>query len=182
MQAHAASTGRPLRPGAVAAQARHLVPALATIGGGERQNRGPKTIVYGDNDRPIWLHDRLSADDAGIVRGRLCWAPRQSTVGGGTHLDKVELAGVVELGIAVPVVGAAGRIIADGPVLVVKITTGIHHHSRSPRQSPIRRATDIHIDRTGGSLNAKPGDQPDVVLGIEGHRGIAGTGIRSRRC
>ena len=48
--------------------------------------------------------------------------------------------------------------------------------------SPIGRATDEHIDRTGGRiLNAQPGDDPDLVLGIVGHRGVTGTKIDARR-
>ena len=159
-------------------------PGLTTIGGPDRQDRSLKTIVYGDDDRAIRLHDRLSANDAGIVGVCLGCAPRLPTVLGGAHLEEIELAEVVELCIAVPVVGAAGRIIADGPVLVVKITTGIHYHWWSPRQSPVRRAANVHIVNPGRcrAPNAKVGDQPDVVPGIEGHRGIAGTGIWSRRC
>src|SRR6266700_395361 len=154
-------------------------PGLTTIRRPEREDRRLKTVVYGDDDRTIGLHERLSGDDAGMVGSRLCCTPLQSTVGGGAHLDTVEFAKVVELGVAVTIEGAAGRIIADRPVFVVKITTGIHHNGGTKCQSPIGRAADEHIDRTSCRiLNAKPRDQPDFVFRVVGHRGVTGTEIR----
>ena len=64
---------------------------------------------------------------------------------------------------------AGGRSIAGGPVFVVKMTAGIHYDGRAPGQSPIGRAADIHIDRTAWILNTQVGDEPDLVLGVEGH-------------
>src|SRR5438105_10124364 len=91
-------------------------PAIATIGGPERQDRSLKTIVDWNDDRAIGLHKWLPTDDTSFVRSRLGRTPRQSTVGGGAHLDEVSPASVVELGITVPEERAASRSVADAPV------------------------------------------------------------------
>src|SRR5437588_157211 len=109
-----------------------LGPGLTTIGGPDREDRGFKAIVYRHDDRTIGLHDGLSADDAGMVGSRLGHSPRLAPIGGGAHLHPVDVASVVELGIAVTEEGAAGRIVADGPVFVVKLTGSIHHNGSAP--------------------------------------------------
>src|SRR5215813_15139529 len=43
-----------------------IAPGITTIGGPDRQDRVLSTSVYWDDDRTIRLHDRLSANDAGL--------------------------------------------------------------------------------------------------------------------
>src|SRR5213078_4853489 len=100
-------------------------PALAAISRPERQEGRLKTIVDRNDDRPIGLHERLATDDTGLVGRRQCRSPCLAPIGGGAHLHTVDLAKVVELGIAVTEEGAAGRIVADAPVFVVKIPGSI---------------------------------------------------------
>src|SRR6266567_3287760 len=115
-----------------------------------------------------------------IVGGRLPCSPGQSAVGGGTHLDQIAQRIVVEFGIAVAVERACGRIIADAPVFVVKMTICIHHDGAAPAQSAISRAADKHINRPCRGHYAKPGDDPHIVLGVKSNRGITDTAINSR--
>ncbi len=119
-----------------------------------------------------------------IVGGRLSCSPCLSAVGGGTHLDQIAQRIVVKLGIAVAEEQAAGGIIADGPVLVVRMAIGIHRDGIAPGQPPVGRAADEHIDLRGVPIReeAQERDDPDPVPGVKSHGGITGTRIDSRWC
>src|SRR5256714_1610196 len=66
---------------------------------------------------PIGLHQRLAADDDGVHRNRSL-GPGLAAVRRGSHVQLVEVAEVVPLGVAIAVAGAARRVIADRPVLI----------------------------------------------------------------
>src|SRR6266567_3495373 len=161
-----------------------FAPACPAISGGEGHHEKIDTCKAVDrhNHGPAGLHEGLSSDAMRIVARRQGRSPRQSAIAGGAHLDQVTQSIVIKLGVAVAVERAAGRIVADRPVLVVKMAVIIHHDGSAPGQSPIGRAADIHIDRTAWVHNTQVGDEPDIVLGIKGHRGIAGTRVGARRC
>src|SRR5581483_10265551 len=110
----------------------------------------------GHNYCAVWLNQGLSTEAMSTISGGRARPPRQSPIGGGTHLLKVALRSIVVLGITVAIMGAARGIIADRPVFVVEIPWSIHHHGRTPDQSTISRAAHHHIDRTIDILNAKP--------------------------
>src|SRR5260370_27326732 len=146
-----------------------FAPACTTISGGEGDNEKIDTREAVDryNHGPVRLHEGLSPDAMRIVACRQCCSPVQSAVSGGAHLNQVAQRVVVKLGVAVAVERAADRIIADGPVFVVKMTIIIHHDGIAPAQSAISRAADKHINRPGRGHYAKPGDDPHLVLGVE---------------
>src|SRR5437763_13761725 len=150
-------------------------PGFASIIGDEGvHDKGLGRVQNESNDRhnhsAAGLNEWLSADAKIMVGRSLCRAPRFPTIMRGAHLDLVARGSVVELGIAVPVEGAAGCIVAGGPILVVKMTCFIHRYRTTPVQPPISRTVDDHIDRSRRGHNAQGGDQPDLVLGIIGHR------------
>src|SRR3989442_6987534 len=161
-----------------------FAPACPTISGGEGDNEKIDTREAVDryNHGPVRLHEGLSPDAMRIVACRQCCSPVQSGGSGGAHLNQVAQRVVVKLGVAVAVERAADRIIADGTVVVVKMTIIIHHDGIAPRQSPIGRAADKHINRPCRVHYAKPGDQPDPIFGVKSNRGVTGTGIDAWRC
>src|SRR5438309_6493042 len=102
-------------------------------------------------------------------RGR---SPSQSPIGRGAHLLEVVVTRVVKLGITVAIVGTAGRVIADSPVLVVKLPVSRYGDRSAPAQSSRGRAADEHIDNRWNRIpETQVGDYPDLVPGIVGHRG-----------
>src|SRR5437763_16006686 len=56
----------------------------------------------------------------------------------------------------------------------------IHHDGVAPGQSAIGRTAHEHIDRPTWGHDTKPGDDPDVVLGVKGNGWVTGTGIDAR--
>src|SRR5207249_11188482 len=136
----------------------------------------------------------------GVVGGVLGRGPGEAAVGGGAHLDAVAVTVVVELGVAVAVVRAGGRVVASGPVLVqVLAAAGGRHGDRvAPGEPAVGGAADQHrrpqdaglvrahlradaaarritplLSGRGGLLDPQRGDQPGVVLGVVGDRGVA---------
>src|SRR5258708_19554639 len=84
----------------------------------------------------------------------------------------------VGLGIAVTREGAGGSSSGDRPVFVVEYAGSIHCYGIAPCQSPISRTADEHIDGSMYRVNdPKPGDHPDLVLGVVGNRWVTRTGI-----
>src|SRR6266702_982691 len=109
-----------------------------------------------------------------------------SSYPGGTHLDPVTECIVVKLSVAVSKERAGGRIIADGPVLVVEMAIIIHHDGITPGQ-PIGRAADKHVNRTAPIREeTQKRDDPHsfapVGGGVKSHGCITDTCIDSRWC
>src|SRR5262249_50666816 len=107
--------------------------------------------------------------------------------GRGGHLLEVNLECVVELGVAVAEEGAAGRVVTDGPVLVEERALCRHCDGSAPGDALVCRTANHHVHNAASSLvSAQPGDQPDVMTEVEGHRwvtrGEEWTGWRRRRC
>src|SRR5437660_5922176 len=105
---------------------RYGTPARPAIGGGEGHHVPitAREALDRHNHGPARLHEGLAADAMSMVS---CWqrcTPGLSAITRGTHLDQIGFCIVVELGVAVAVERAAGRIIAHGPVLVVKMPIG----------------------------------------------------------
>ncbi len=165
----------------------HRAAPTCTSGGGDERDhfKGLRSVVHESYNRHNHctrrLNERLPAYAKITVARALCSTPCLSAIGGGAHLDLVTHAGVVELGITVPVEGAGRRIIAGGPVFVVKLTGSIDCHRVAPRQPAIGRAADEHIYHSGIPIRekAKGRDHPDFVPGVVGNRGITGTAILS---
>src|SRR5205085_6053398 len=97
-------------------------PTHATIRRLKGQDTAFKAIIYRDDDSATRLHEGLSTDDTGTVGCRLWCSPCLATIGRGAHLHEVAETMVIKLRITVTVEGAAGRIVADSPVLVVEMT------------------------------------------------------------
>ncbi len=147
-------------------------PACASIIGDEGIDGKIETreTINWHNHRPIGLHEGLPTDAKRLVAGHLCRSPVHSAIAGGTHLDPVAQRIVVKLSVTVAKERAGGCIIADRPVLVVKMAIIIHHDWVAPGRAPIGRATDEHINRIGPiRKETQERDQPHRMLGIEGH-------------
>src|SRR5258708_2623619 len=163
-----------------------FAPARTAISGDEGQDVPIATRESLDrhNHGPPGLHKGLSPNGMIMAGCRLCCSPRLSAVGGGAHLDRIVFTGVVKLGIAVAVEWAAGRIIADGPVFVVKLPICIHHDGIVPGQPPVGRTAGEHIDflRVPIGGEAQERGQPDSVPGVKSHGSVTDTGIDARWC
>src|SRR6266852_5852777 len=111
-------------------------------------------------------------------------APTRPAISGVTHLDQIGYTIVVKFGMAVAEERAGLRIIADGPVLVVRMPIIIHHDGVAPGLSPIRRAADEHIDffcvPTGEE--AQEGDDPHPMFGVKSRGCVTDTRIDTRWC
>src|SRR5262249_47542000 len=124
-RAGAVDLGRRQRPLAQAAGDRvvpdggdcgNRAPAHAGIGRVICADRGLVGVGGRHGHGAIGPHDRLAADDAGVVRRR--HAPGEAAVGRAAHLHAVARAVVVPFGVAVAVEWAGRGVVADDPVLV----------------------------------------------------------------
>src|SRR5579884_4010926 len=98
-------------------------PGSASIRGPEIGDRKGVRVQadIGYDYRAIGLNQGLPTEAMSAVSGGLSWSPRQPSVGGGAHLLKVAVRGIVVLGITVSIMGTARAIVADRPVFVIKI-------------------------------------------------------------
>ena len=164
---------------------KRFAPARSAVRGDEGQDEevAPPKAQNRHYHGPARLHQGLAAEAVSVVLRGLPRAPRQSAVAGDAHLDQVAQGVVVKLGVAVAEEGAAGRVIADRPVLVVKVSVIIDDYGSAPGQPAIGRAAHIYIDFRGVAVwgDAQVRDQPDPVPGVERHRGVADRRVDARR-
>src|SRR5262249_26605446 len=73
-------------------------------------------VVDGDNDSAVRADDRLATDNPRVVC--LGCSPGLPAIAGGAHLEEITCAVVVPFSVTVTVEWAAGRVVADNPVLV----------------------------------------------------------------
>src|SRR5579859_7129995 len=91
-------------------------PTGAAIGGIKSADSGLVGVIDRHNHGAIRAHNGLSADDSGIIGRR--GTPCSTTIRRGAHLEQVAGCIIVPFNVAVPVEGAAGRVITDNPVFV----------------------------------------------------------------
>src|SRR6266849_5530617 len=152
------------------------VPARAAV---FRREGGDRVLeaFEGNDHRAVGLDDRLAAQAVRRVGGRKRRAPGQTAVGGRDHLFEVALAEVVELRVAVPEEGAGRRVVANRPVLVKvdlrRVRGGNSRYRITPCLGAVGRAAYQNRRHDPAGQQRYRGDEPDVVLGVEGHRWVA---------
>src|SRR6266852_1730716 len=91
-------------------------PTGPTIGGVKGADSALDGVIDRHNHGAIRAHNGLSADDSGIIGRR--GTPCSTTISRGAHLEQVAGSIIVPFNVAMPVEGAAGRIITDNPLFV----------------------------------------------------------------
>src|SRR5262249_35321567 len=150
------------------------VPGGATVIGREGPfATGATEALVRHDHTAVGLHNGLPPQTVRSVGGGQVGAPGKTAVGRGGHLLEVNLECVVELGVAVAEEGAAGRVVTDGPVLVEERALCRHRDGSAPGDALVCRTANHHVHNAASSLvSAQPGDQPDVMTEVEGHRWV----------
>src|SRR2546421_8315737 len=109
-------------------------PTCTAIRGIKSAYSGLVGVINRHNHGAIRAHNGLSPDDSGII-GR--WGtPCLTTIGRGTHLEKVAGGMIIPLCVTVAVEGTCCRIVTNDPVLI-QVTPGSCREGITPRETTI---------------------------------------------
>ena len=125
------------------------------------------------------MDERLAAKASGIVRRSEAAAPGLSTIARRAHQNVAGAVCLVPFGVAVSIIGTAGGVIANAPVLVVEVS-GVYGDGIPPMQA-IGGTADGNVANVLAvsiQANQRQGrNEPLAVLGIVGNRGIGGRAV-----
>src|SRR5438552_19197051 len=97
-----------------------------------------------------------------MVGGGLARTPGLSTVTGSAHQDVAAAESLIPFGIAVAIKPTSGGVVADGPILIVKI--GSINRNRLPPMDAVRGAAHSYI--ADGIDEGESGNQPLTMFGV----------------